>query len=215
MSGPRVRPYPERGTIAIANGEEFNINISGTFVRVRTADQTFKLVFDDVDYLVAEQDDLFRFDQGAGFRGVRIVNDSGNTLNVQLEIGSGDIRSNRTSITAAVKVKNDDAPNNVLTTENTKASTITTTEAVTVADGAAAAVLVAANANRRTLILENLDVIGSIWVGDSNVAVGRGKSLSGGETLILGQECGGFSGALYAVNSSGYDMDIAITEIED
>lgn len=86
-------------------------------------------------------------------------------------------------------------------------TTLTTTADVTL--GAAATnQIAAANANRREIILTNLDGAVTLRVGDSNAAAARGTPLPPGGNIILE-----VTAAIYGYNPGGAGVDVAITEI--
>ncbi|MCB1557228.1 MAG: hypothetical protein KDJ15_07955 [Alphaproteobacteria bacterium] len=103
MAKPRFRPYPQAGTITIANGEEHVIKKGGNFLRVKSADQTFTLRLDDDVELIASVNDVFRLTEEDAFKELTVVNDSGSSLTFQLEIGFGAVDTNSLSIAGTVK----------------------------------------------------------------------------------------------------------------
>lgn len=122
MAKPRVRQYPNQGTITIADGDQHVIERGGTFVRVRKADAEFKLLLDDDVENIAQQDNVFKMTEGDSFKKVTVVNDTGAPLTFQLEIGRGEVTSNAFSISDGVGVRNDAYPNDELQIK-TKAGT--------------------------------------------------------------------------------------------
>ena len=107
MARPRFRAYPNNGTITISDGETYPLNVRGNFINVKSADQQFKILLDGQEELQAAQNRRFRLSENDTFNLVEIVNDSGNSLTFQLEIGFGGVESDDVSITGAVAVKND------------------------------------------------------------------------------------------------------------
>ena len=107
MARPRFRAYPNNGTITISDGETYPLNVRGNFINVKSADQQFKILLDGQEELQAAQNRRFRLSENDTFNLVEIVNDSGNSLTFQLEIGFGGVESDDVSITGAVSVKND------------------------------------------------------------------------------------------------------------
>lgn len=102
MARPRFRTYPHNGTIAIANGEILPYEVTGNFINVKQADQSFTIRLDGSEELKATQNRRFRLTEDDQFKTVEIINDSGSTLNVQLEIGFGDVESDDVSISGTV-----------------------------------------------------------------------------------------------------------------
>jgi len=107
---PRVQQYPKR-KITIANGEGYNINRKGSFLRVREATAKFTLIFDETHELQFEQNDRLRLlrDEQSGeqkqFEKVRVLNDTGSDLTFQLEIGDGEISTNNTASSGETAVR--------------------------------------------------------------------------------------------------------------
>ena len=115
MSKRSLRAYPASGTEAVPNGGVRNHAVGGNFINVKSADQSFKIVVDDTYALNAEANRRFSIDE---FKKVTVENDSGSTLNYQLEIGFGKIETDDVSIVGAIKVKNADSPDDVLTVDD-------------------------------------------------------------------------------------------------
>lgn len=104
MSFPRMRPYPQQGTITISDGDELPIQIGGSFLRVREADQKFKILLDDDVELIAELNDVFRLNNGDKFKKLTVRNESGFPLTFQLEIGDGSVETNKLTISGGITV---------------------------------------------------------------------------------------------------------------
>lgn len=122
MAVPRLRPYPQNGTITIADGETHIIRRGGNFVRVRQADQEFSIVFDEDAEVTASQNDEFTLNESDEFKFLSIINNSGGSLTFQLDIGFGKVRTNNVSINGTQKIQNANSPNDELQIK-TKAGT--------------------------------------------------------------------------------------------
>ncbi|PCI54040.1 MAG: hypothetical protein COB36_11070 [Alphaproteobacteria bacterium] len=205
-NNPRIRPYPNRDPLAIAAGEEHPISRGGTFLRVRTADQKFRIVFDDRDEVIAEINDVFEFTD-ASFKKVTVVNDSAYVLNFQLEIGDGSIKTNKISIVDDIKIRNANAPNDVLAAQEKRASTLNDPIIEAIFDGAASREILAENADRINCLVRNLSSIYTAYLGTAAVQL---IPLAPNEVLDLS----GTTYALHAVNNDGADVDLLIIEDE-
>jgi hypothetical protein len=122
MARPRSRAYPNSGTITIADGDTYPINVTGNFINVKTADQPFIIVLDGTNELQAAANRRFKLTEQDTFKKLDIVNNSGSPLTFQLEVGFGSIESDDVTIVGGVKVRNDDSPNDELQIK-TKAGT--------------------------------------------------------------------------------------------
>tara|TARA_R110002124_G_scaffold266813_1_gene433800 strand:+ start:10492 stop:11067 length:576 start_codon:yes stop_codon:yes gene_type:complete len=103
MSKLRLSQYPTKGTITIADGEELQVNVAGTFCRVRSADQDFLIHFDNGSSAHVGLNDALNFDKEQAFNNLMIVNDSGAALTFQLDIGYGSVETNSLAINGTVK----------------------------------------------------------------------------------------------------------------
>jgi len=115
---PRFQAYPKRGAITIADGDIYPLYVGGNFVSIKSADQDFTLRLDDENEYDASVNRKFRLDESDSFKKVEVINDSGNDLTFQIEIGFGDVDTNDIAINAAVGVKNADAPNDKLAVDD-------------------------------------------------------------------------------------------------
>lgn len=122
------------------------------------------------------------------FDGFELQSTSSQTVRVGISDREGDYRR-------ALSLVQVDQPNTLTTTADATA-------------GAAAAEIVAANSNRRKLILQNVSV-NDARVGDSNVAAARGILLAAGASITLDT-----TAAVYAIRTGGTDATIAILEEE-
>lgn len=197
MSFPRLRPYPQNGTLSVANGANHVINRGGTFVRVREADQAFKILLDDDVELKAELNDIFRLKDGDSFDRVTIINDSGATLAFQLEIGFGGVETNNVSLSGTLKTAAQGHASLVTTADDSIAATTTV-------------LVLAANTDRKEAIITNLADNGAkIRVGDSNTGASRGVELSPGQSITLET-----TAAIYVYNAGAASQSVALLEVE-
>jgi hypothetical protein len=188
MAKPRLRPYPQQGTITIADGVEHHIERGGNFLRVRSADSSFTIRLDDDVELKAEQNDVYRLSEGDAFNKIVVINDTGGNLTFQLEIGQGTVETNNVSISGNIRVINGDSPNQILDVkaENTSPVNVKsagqdfTTAQVAMSD--TATIIRSSNSDRTAIHLKN--------IGGSTVYIGSntGVSTSNGYPLSPGQE---------------------------
>lgn len=177
---PRLRPYPQSGTIAISNGDELPVPRPGNFIRVRSADQTFTLKVDNDVELVAQQNDVYRFPE-SDFKTLSIVNDSGSTLNVQLEIGFGSVETNNVSISGTLKV-DDDETQTALSTLNTTTNAVSA--AVSNVQTAVTAIqnLLTNTDDKRTALT---DLSGATYAGIQNGTITLATALANVNGVII------------------------------
>lgn len=197
MARPRFRSYPNNGTITIANGETYPINVVGNFINVKSADQAFTIRLDGTEELRAEQNRRFKLTEDDSFSVVEVVNDSGANLTFQIEVGFGSVESDDVSISGTVNVEIQ--AHSGLSTTADDSIAATTTEQV-----------LASNANRKEAIIGNLasnsDVV---RVGDNNTGAGRGIELSPGQFLTLET-----TAAIYVYNAHSSAQSVCILEVE-
>lgn len=151
------------------------------------------------------------------FSSVQFFDTSGNANSLVVAFSNGSIKDSRLTVSGNVSIQN--ASGDQLETIEHKATTIETAAKATITEGAAAAVIMAADTDRRVVFLQNLSLTDSVYIGDSNVSqtTGRGYALAPGETLVLGSEAGGFTGAIYAHcdNADSQDVDIGFMVISE
>tara|TARA_R110002124_G_scaffold14054_6_gene63244 strand:+ start:1290 stop:2099 length:810 start_codon:yes stop_codon:yes gene_type:complete len=126
--GKVLKAYPELGTTTLPDGETTPMEVQGTFINVYRADQPFKIVLDGVYTLRMVQNRRFQmpFDENGRqerFSRIEIVNDSGNALTYQLEIGDANIESFDVAINNDIFIRNASLPNDQLQIK-TKAGTV-------------------------------------------------------------------------------------------
>ena len=155
-----------------ANAQEF-INIVGNYVYLISntgAAATIKVSFDDGEFQILPVGIIIKSED---FQKVTVLNSDSGSASWVLAIGYGDIDNKAFTIAATV------VTNSSSTGMNTPAPTTGSTTA---------AVLLAANANRREAIIQNNGTAGEIvYIGDTNVdaATKRGIALSNGDILVL------------------------------
>ena len=214
MSFPRMRPYPQQGSIAIANGDELHIPIGGSFLRVREADQAFKIVLDQDVELAAEENDVFRLKEGDKFKSITVFNNSGAVLTFQLEIGDGSVETNNISISGTIKTDDDEtqtkldalettltnietdiaALETLLNSDENQRAGLTTLEGASYASVSnASSTVVSAVANTAGVIIRQGVVNGQ---GNSG---SRGEILIGGNLLLSSHDSGTGTGVGYQV----------------
>lgn len=169
MAISRYRYFPKT---LDANAQEF-INVVGNYVYLISntgASATIKVSFDDGEFQILPVGIILKT---SDFQKVTILNSDSGSASFVLAVGYGDIDNKAFTIASTV------VTNPSSTGMNTPASvTVTTT----------AAALVAANANRREVVISNNGTAGEIvWLGDTNVnaASGRGIPLRNGEKIVL------------------------------
>ncbi len=104
MSRARFRAYPNAGTITIAAGDRYPINVTGNFINVKSADADFTIRIDGQEELRAAANRRFSLTEEDAFKFVEVINDSGGALTFQLEIGFGRVESDDVTITGTVNV---------------------------------------------------------------------------------------------------------------
>ena len=102
----RLRPYPQQGPITIANGVELPVERGGEFFRVRSANAEFTVRVDEDVELKVAQNGVYRF-RDVPFSKLTIINDSGDDLSFQLEVGRGEVETNSVSISGVLSVQSD------------------------------------------------------------------------------------------------------------
>lgn len=117
---------------------------------------------------------------------LRFWNLSGATITVAVAISDSIIYDDRLTFTSALPIKGG------TTRETVAASSVTTS----------AAVLVAQNDDRTSLLVQNNGTV-DIWVGDSNVAVGRGTKVVAGAVFETAS-----SAALYAIANGATNSSV-------
>lgn len=196
MTNPRLGNYPKQGAITIPAGEEHKINRGGDFIRVKQADQSFTIRYDDGVEIKGEQNDVFRYPDNA-FKNLTIVNDSGSALTFQLEVGFGLVETNNVSISGTIA------------TEEVKAGTISTPAHESVAAQTTESIL-AANTDRTEVIIRNPPSnTHDIVIGDSNAGAARGITLAAGEAITLTT-----TAQIYCYNSKTAAQSVEILEID-
>lgn len=161
-----IRSY----TYTVAPGAETDIERTGDGVHCAASNLTTFL-------LSVDQEPFTEFRQGyshtprGGFKRVRVRNDGGSNLTVTLVIWTGEFRDQRLSASAPLDIA--------------KATGFTTNADLNIAGGAAAVIL-AANANRREAVITNPAASSSAFrIGDASVGAARGIELLPGATLVL------------------------------
>lgn len=194
---PRLQPYPKLGTITLSNGEIYTVNTGGNFVRIKEADQSFTLRFDDGSEMTVSQNIIIKLQPDDQFKKLEVINDSGASLTVQLEIGFGDVQSNTVTVggTLAAEIQAHDT----LVSAADDSIAANTTEQV-----------LAANTDRKEALISNLaSNTDPIRIDDSNTDATQGIEVLPGSTVTLQTKS-----AIFVHNTKGSAQSVGILEIE-
>lgn len=147
------------------------------------------------------------------FKRVELINDNDFDVTLEFLIGEGDVDFFLTVIDGTVQIANE--PNTRLDTTELRAGNFITKGLVTIPSNGAAVPLVPVNENRISLIIQNTDTVDALFIGDANTdaVTGQGYALAPNETITIGNEAGGFTGALYAHNRSGRIIKLSVCEV--
>lgn len=171
-------------TLAVDQGT--TLGAVGTTIHVVDATGEFELKIGD-DIISLSKGTTYKTTQ---FERIRVTNKHSTTNNIDLLIGVGEY-------TPPMKLVGDVNSNPVI------AATVTTHEDVAV--GANGAQVIASNANRKELILENVGA-NPLRLGDSNVSNTRGIKIDPNSSIILTT-----TASMYAQSTGG--STLAITEV--
>lgn len=176
--------------------EEAIIHRKGTFVRCISAGEAFQ-----IQGMVNQgggADDKTEINEGIGhslkpFDKLRVINGA-NPQTVKVYVGDTEVFDSRLYGSLAASIASVDG--------------VSDASDVTLTNGAAAAQIIAANANRQTLYITNLSVTNTLRVGSSNAGASRGQPVFPQQTIALVN----FDGALYGY-ADGANIDVSIMEI--
>jgi hypothetical protein len=193
-----MQAYPKNGTLALADGDSVPYDgLVASVISVAQADRSFIIKIDDTYELVGRNNKRYRMPEGKTFTKVEVINESGATLNFQLEIGDGGVESDDVTIvgTVAVAVQ----AHSGLSTSPDDSITANTTEEV-----------LAANTNRKEAWITNLSAnTDVIRVGDSSTDATQGFEIAPGQTAVIQT-----TAAIYVHNTKASDQSVALMEIE-
>ena len=175
-------------TITIAAGAAVNRSRSGIYVSCLSSPAAFRFALDD--------EPLADFEQGLTvvgdrpFSKIRMRNPSGGPITVQLAYGRGEIVDSRLTVSAPLNL--------------TKATTLDTVADV-LCPNLAATVVAAALATRRRALIQNVDPVATVRIGDASVTATRGLRLGPGERIVFET-----TEAISVRNDSGSTVPIAV-----
>lgn len=187
----------KRYTLKVPPGENLQLQVVGDYVRIESSLVT--VIIEEPDaaqtvYLTEGDDTRLK-----RFKHMYVRHDDAATQTVILSIGDGTQKSS-SKVGGAVAISG--------TVDLSKSDALSTAADLSVAAGVQALVI-AANANRRELILTSLAAnAGDFRVGDINTAAARGTPLRPGDAITLTT-----TAAVYAFNTHTAAMSIAITEV--
>lgn len=174
-----------RFKVSLQAGINQTLSIDGSFFRVITSADEFQ-VQPDTGHRLAGLQSGMAYDHKKQFKTLDLLSDVNQVI--ELMAGSGRVEDNRTSISGIVDVSG-------------KGATINNA-AVTV--GTVAAVLLAANADRRSMIILN-NSANDIYIGsDATVTTANGLKIAAGQTITIDKAP---QAAIYAIGSAaGLDV---------
>ncbi len=167
VKGSRMFP------LKVAAGEEVTLNVSGEFVYVLECDQpSFLMAMDESGLDYAKIRTYVRVEQGAEYRSLRISNPNAGALNLKVIAGFGEYSDDEVLIGGSITVSN--FPPTTAATFSTAAVPV----------GVAAVSVIAANAARKSVTIQN-NGTAEIELGGAAVAVGAGLIVAGGTAYTL------------------------------
>jgi len=188
MSLKNYRSY----TIQLTANQEHEFTVVGNMYHVTSSSGDFSITFDDGQRIAGA---------GAGTGGkfpqnyTRVSLLSTTTQTVTLVLGFGDYTDARATVNATVNTTI--APSNTLN----PASDVTI--------GAAATSIVAADANRKEIMIHvPSDAANSIRVGDSGVTAASGLEVEPGSTLVLATES-----AVFGIRDGAADVAVSVLSL--
>ena len=193
----RLQAYPKNGTISIASGSALVYVVPhSTILNISSADQIFTVRIDDAYELIGKQNKRYGFPD-APFTKVELINTAAATLNVQVEIGAGNVESDDVTITGTIDV-DVQAPLTITTTADNSIAANTTEQ------------ILAVNADRKEAIVTNLYAnTDPVRVGDASTGAARGIELSPGQSITLST-----TASIYVHNTKASAQSVAILEAE-
>ncbi len=182
-------------TYALAASGEEDIRTSGNYIVALAATGTFKIGRADGPPFDFEAGLKVKLPEGQQFDNLRIIDTSGAPNTVRLAVGFGDFDDNRLTVSGAINLS--------------KSGNLSSTADV-VCNNAAATVVKALTATRRSIEVQNLDAVASLRVGDAAVTATRGLRLGPGESVTLAT-----TAAVSVRNDSGAPVSVAVLEVLD
>ncbi|MCE8508347.1 hypothetical protein KBY28_07770 [Ruegeria pomeroyi] len=170
------------------------VHRQANFLTCLEASARFRIAFDDGPETDFQKGLTFR--PGQNFSTVRIVNNSGADMTVELGFGSGQVDDNRLVLQGDVAVKaiSPDA---------------LTTQAPAAVPAGQAVELAGANTARAEIMVKNLSLSETIWIQGAATVAAHGLPLDGKEGVVLTVK-----GAVYAYNPAGVAVSVAVMETE-
>lgn len=181
--------------LVIGAGLETTLNVGGEFFYVLSCDQTsFLMAMDNSGLDFAKLRTYKRVEDGAQYNSLRISNPNAAPLTLQIVAGFGQYGDDEVEIGGAVTVSS--LPDVTLS----MAGAFSATAAVV---GIAAAVLVAQNLTRKSLVIQNLGT-SDIFIGGAGVTVANGLRIKGnGGEFVVDKS----TAAIYAISAAaGQDV---------
>lgn len=182
-------------TFNVPVGEALDIAVDADYIRVRSAAVTLYLENDSGDKIEISEGEAV---SGWPFKRVRVSHDDAAAQTVKLTIGKGG-KQDSAKVGGAVSINNLPANQGAFTNTG---KTVTS----------ASASLVAANAARRYLEIQNKDAAGSIFVNVAGVAAttANGRKIGPGESWPLS----GYvpTGEVFAIGDAGSNANIVVIE---
>ena len=193
MSFRGFATYPD---LTVPAGEERAINAHGAYVVCYASTlASFKLALDDdaaSEFFAGAEVTL---PEGGEFHKIRVINNNPGAITVSIGTAFAEFRDRRVTLSGNVGL--------------TKATIFDTVADVSVA-ALGTEVVLAANTTRREAIIQNLDGLSPVRIGDGNVAAARGIRLDPGESIRLST-----TEAISVHNPSGGAVSIAVASTAD
>lgn len=190
-----MQPNFANRTYTIGGNSEVSIVRNANFVTCLAATGAFKISLDGGP--------LEHFEAGIGFKSfegfnsLRLVNESGSAIVVQLAMGKGDIQDNRVVISGEIN------------TAQAMPDVFTSGSPIACPNGASTQIA-AANPLRREIILTNEDASATVRIVPSGAATaGQGLPLGPSQSATLQS-----SAAVFIRNDSGGAVSVAWAELE-
>jgi len=178
-----MRDYP----LSIAPGDSFRLNVSGSFIRVKSS--SAELIYShNSNRLALSQGDKVRFPDSFG--SIEILNENAGTVTAVLTVGTGD--ADASSVIGEVNISR--GANIVNSTVNVA---LTKT------------LLVASNTSRRSVIIQNLDASQTVAIGASANVETDGLEIGAGGSLTLDHAP---EAAIYAASYGSTAISVRILE---
>jgi hypothetical protein len=192
---PSTRPYNQEFQITLAAGEVQTVYQIGRSIGVVALAGDVGLSIDDSPESVMRGGFIYELNEGERFEKLRLHNKGVGAASLTLLISEGTFKDNRFSTIVAIKTYSGDV--------------LTDSPAVNVDD--TVTLIVPADNQRTSLMIQNTDPFVSVWIGAATVDAGalRGIELRGEESITLET-----TAAVYGQCLTGQDVDVSILEIK-